>query len=434
METYKLYNHSQTVTEGNVQTGPTAWVTNISMLWEHRRLLMRVAGVAIILSAAAAFVLPNKYESTTRIMPPDQQGGGAALLAALSGRGAPGGLGGLGTLASSLLGVRGSGTLYIDLLQSRTIEGALVDRFDLQKLYQMHYRQDALKKLAHRTVIKDDKKSGVITIAVTDVDRQRARDMAQAYLDELNLFMTHVNTSSAHRERQFIEQRLVTVSHELEEAQQDLSEFSSKNTTLDVKEQTRAMVDAGAKLQAQLIVGQSELDSLEQIYGEENVRVRAGARVASTSARVGKDEWFECNNQSDEKHDSAEIYPSLKQLPILSVRWADLYRRVRVQETVFDLLSQEYEMARIQEVKELPVISVIDPPSWPEKRSFPPRLLIMLSGVAFAVVITAIGLLARRKWYGLHPEDQRRVLARRIWLTVKKPRRMMRIREDGEPI
>jgi capsule polysaccharide export protein KpsE/RkpR len=302
----------------------------------------------------------------------------------------------------------------------------LVDRFGLQKLYGTRYRQDALKRLAHRTVVKDDKKSGVITITVTDVDQQRARDMAQAYLDQLNAFMTRANTSSAHRERQFIEQRLVTVRSELEVDQQDLSEFSSKNTTLDVKEQTRAMVDAGARLQAQLIVGQSELNSLEQIYGEENVRVRAGrARVALLQRELEKMSGSSTPTDPADKQDSTAMYPSLRQLPILAVRWADLYRRVRVQEAVFDLLSQEYEMARIQEVKELPVISVIDPPNWPEKKSFPPRFWIMLALTALAVVTTAIGLLARRRWYALSSEDPRRALARRVRLTLKRPNSAM---------
>jgi capsule polysaccharide export protein KpsE/RkpR len=420
METDELNIDPEAVEREAAQTLPDTWVTNASLLWDHRRMLARVAAVALLLGTTIAFILPDKYESTTRIMPPDQQGGTAALVAALAGRAAPGGLGGL---ASSLLGVRGSGSLYIDLLQSKTIGESLVDRFGLQKLYRTHYRQEALKKLARRTVVKDDRKSGVISIVVTDSDRRRARDMAQAYLDELNTFMTHVNTSSAHREREFIEQRLVSVSRELEEAQQDLSVFSSKNTTIDVKEQTRAMVDAGARLQAQLIVGQSELDSLEQIYGNENVRVRAGrARVALLQRELEKMSGSSTAPDPTEKEDSAEIYPSLRQLPSLSVRWADLYRRVKIEETVFDLLSQEYEMARIQEVKELPVISVIDPPSWPEKRSFPPRLLIIVVLTMFTVIAAAVGLLVRRRWNALSPEDPRRVLAARMLLTVNRPR------------
>jgi capsule polysaccharide export protein KpsE/RkpR len=394
-----------------------SWVRNATLFWDHRWLFLRVAIGAFVFGMAIALLLPKRYESVTRIMPPEQQGGGIAVLAALAGRGAPGGL---GALANNLLGLRGSGSLFIDLLQSKTIGEHLIDRFDLQKLYKNHYREDTLRRLARRTVVKDDKKSGVISITVTDGDQSRARDMAQAYLDELNIFMAKVNTSSAHRERLFIEQRLVTVKQELDQAQRDLSEFSSANTTIDVKEQTRAMVDAGSRLQAQLIVGESELDSLQQIYGEENVRVRAGrARVAALQHELEKMTGSSTSSEPGAKQDATAMYPSLKQLPRLAMLWADLYRRVRIQETVFELLSQEYEMSRIQEVKELPTVSVIDPPSWPEKKSFPPRRWIILGITATSLLATAIGLLIRRWWYELLSEDPRKVLGRQIWLTAK---------------
>jgi uncharacterized protein involved in exopolysaccharide biosynthesis len=420
MKTYELGISREIMRHEESVTSRSTWVTNAALLWDHRRLLARVGLIALVVSAFVAFLLPNRYESMTRIMPPDQQSGGASALltAVLAGRGLPAGLGGL---AGNLLGARGNGSLYIDLLQSKTVGNALIDRFDLMKVYGTKYRQSALKKLARRTVVKDDKKSGVISITVEESDRRRARDMAQAYLDELNKFLTGANTSSAHREREFIEQRLTKVGRELEVAQQDLSAFSSKNTTIDVKEQTRAMVDAGAKLQAQLIVGQSELNSLEQIYGEENVRVRAArARVALLQRELEKLGGSNTPPEGDDKEDSAEIYPSLRQLPGLSVRWADLYRRVKIQETVYDLLSQEYEMARIQEVKELPVINVIDPPNWPEKKSFPPSLLVMLGMTLFALVVAACGLLANRRWNELGSEDPRRILANRVWITVKQ--------------
>ena len=117
--------------------------------------------------------------------------------------------------------------------------------------------------------------------------------------------VTHANTSSARREREFIEKRLVSVQAELQSAEKALSQFSSTNVTLDIKEQTHAMVDAAAKLQAELIVGQSELDSLQQIYGDGNVRVRAArARIGVLKSRAGEDErqcffgWIQSERRS----------------------------------------------------------------------------------------------------------------------------------------
>jgi capsule polysaccharide export protein KpsE/RkpR len=392
------------------------WPANALVLWSRRRVLFRAAVWALLASTAIAFLIPKQYESTTRIMPPDQQTGSAAMLAAMLGKGSPGSV---AALAGSLFGIKNSGALFIDLLQSGTVQGHLVDQFDLQKIYWKRYRQDAVKKLARRTEITEDRKSGVITIVVTDTDRRRARDLAQAYVDQLDQLVVRVNTSVARRERVFIEQRLVTVQQDLEQAQVELSEFASKNTTLDIKEQTRAMVDAGAKLEAQLIVAKSEVDSLEQIYTPENIRVRAArARVSELERELSK-MGRPGMAAADSPNDASALYPPLRQLPILGVRWADLYRRVKIQETVFDLLTEQYETARIEEAKSIPIVSVIDPPGWPEKKSFPPRLLLIVALTGATVLATSAGLLIQERWQRVCPDDSRKILAREIQVSCK---------------
>lgn len=397
------------------------WVTNASLLWAHRRTLARVAGIAILLSTLIAFlVLKKQYESVGRIMPPDQGNSGAAMLAALAGRS----LGGLGSLAGGLLMNRASSALYIDLLHSRTISDKLIDRFDLQKVYHKRYRVDTVKYLARHTVIVDDKKSGVISLTYTDTDPTRARAIAQAYLEELNGLLTRSNTSSARREREFIEKRLVSVQADLLQAEKALSEFSSVNTTLDIKEQTHAMVEAGARLQAEVIVGQSELDSLEQIYGNENVRVKAArARIGELQHELSKMSGTSAalpeGNAKSGSAEAGSMYPSLRQLPRLAVPYANLYRTVRIQETVYELLSQQYEMARIEEAKDTPVVSVIDAPLVAEKKSFPPRLLVILLLTSVSVGTASVFLILRNRWRQVSPIDPRKMLSEEIVASVR---------------
>lgn len=393
------------------------WVENASLFWDFRRVFARVAGIVFVLSVLVAILLPKEYVSGARIMPPEQGGNTAAMLAALVGKSSAGGLAGL---AGSLLGAKNNGALFVALLHSGTVSGHLMDRFGLQRVYHKRYREDTAKRLGRLTKITEDPKSGVITIAVTDETRERARDLAQGYLDELNNLVAKVNTSSAHREREFIEQRLNTVQAELQRAQLELSDFSSKNTTIDIKEQTRATVDAGAKLEGQLIAGQSELDSLRQIYGDQNVRVRA----AEARNAILQRELQRANGQSTPDPDGKDVdashpYPALRRLPELGVRWANLYRNVRIHETVFDLLSEEYETARIEEVKSIPTVSVIDVPQLPEKKSGPHRTLIVLIATFLSLVITAAFLLARRSWMEMGSEDARRVLAKRIGMSLR---------------
>jgi capsule polysaccharide export protein KpsE/RkpR len=306
-----------------------------------------------------------------------------------------------------------------------------VDQYDLQNVYWKRYRQDAVKKLARRTEITEDRKSGAITIVVTDTDRRRARDLAQAYVDQLDQLVAKVNTSAARRERDFIEHRLVTVQQELEKAQIDLSEFASKNATVDIKEQTRAMVDAGAKLQGQLIVAQSEVDSLEQIYTPENIRVRAAeARVGELQRELKKMSGPGLSSADNQKDESA-LYPPLRQLPILGVQWADLYRKVKIQETVFDLLTEQYETARIEEAKSIPIVSVIDPAGWPEKKSFPPRFLIILALTVATVLVTSAILLLQDRWQRVCPDDSRKLLVQQIVATCNSRLAQLPFQRNG---
>lgn len=407
------------------------WAIRALLLWQHRRMLAWLTAISLVVSLGIAFAIPKQYKSSTSIMPPEQQGSGAMLLAALSSR--AGGLGALGSLAGGLLGGGHTTTeLFIDLLHSASVSGHLIDRFDLQKVYGKKYRIDTAKRLARRTKITEDKKSGVITIEVEDTDRVRARNLAQGYLDELNNLVLRTNTSSAHRERVFVEQRLHTVQANLEKTQVELSEFSSKNSTIDIKEQTRAMVDAGARVQAELMIEQSGLESLRQIYGDGNVRVReTEARIASLKGELvrmtGSSAPLAAGIQDDTATDSGdsekkgELYPPLRQLPRLAVPYADLYRNVRVQETLYELLTQQYEMARIEEAKDIPAINVIDAPGIAEKKSFPPRLLLSLLFTFLSFGIASSVLLFRRHWSTVDLSDPRKALAAEV-LTVLRRR------------
>ena len=362
----------------DVEGARVHWAVRALFLWGHRRLLFRVTVISLLLSVTLCFfVIPKRYTSVTSIMPPDSGSASSMLMSALAGKG---GLGALGGLAASLLHDHNSAALYINLLESGTVADHLINRFDLRKVYHKRYYVDAAKHLAHETNITDDKKSGVITIKVEDTDRARARDLAQAYLDELNKLVNQTSTSSARQERIFIEHRLQSVQNDLENAQIALSDFSSRNTTVDITAQTHAMVDAGARLEGEIVAERSGLESMRQAYSDDNVRVReAEARIGVLQRELNKlagSSTPAAPASASSTETAGELYPPLRQLPRLAVRYADLYRRVKVQEAVFELLTQQYEMSRIEEAKDIPVVRVIDSPGIPEKKSFPHRVIL----------------------------------------------------------
>jgi capsule polysaccharide export protein KpsE/RkpR len=386
----------------------------LQLLWEKRRMLYRVAAWALVSSTVIAFLIPKQYESSVSIMPPDSMNSSGTMLAALATKASPE----LAAMAGGLLGAKGSGALFVDLFRSRSVQDHVVDRLNLQKVYWSRYHQDARKKLNSRTGVSEDRKSGVITLTVTDRSPQRAHDIAQAYVEELDRLVSQVSTSSARRERVFIEGRLATVKGDLEDAEKQFGAFASKNSTLDIKEQTKAMVESAGVLQGQLIASQSELQSLEQIYTSSNVRVRSlQARVDELKRQLQKLEGTDASLASDAAQPD-QLYPPIRKLPLLGVEWADLYRRMKIQETVYELLNQQYELARIQEAKEIPTVNVADPANVPEKKSFPPRLVIILALTLLAACGATAWIIGSARWEQIDPQNAAKMFAESVWNTA----------------
>jgi uncharacterized protein involved in exopolysaccharide biosynthesis len=388
----------------------------VRLLWEGRRFLNRAAVAGLLFGTLLAFLLPKSFESTAQLMPPDSQSGsGIAMMAALTAKTGNG----LGAVAGDLLGMKSSGALFIGILHSRTVEDRLIERFDLKKVYSTRLDASTRQKLAENSSISEDHKSGILTITVTDNDPKRAAAIAQAYVDELDRLVAQVSTSSARREREFLEERLKAVQLDLEAAEKEFSQFASKNSAIDIKEQGRAMVEAAATLEGQLIAAKSELEGLKQIYSDNNVRVRSTrARIAELQNQLEKIGGKGESTSSASSAQGDSLYPSIRKLPLLGVAYADLYRRTSVQEAVFEALTQQYELAKVQEAKETPSVKVLDDARVPEKKSFPPRLIIMFLCTFLALTGSTVLVLGRARWAEVEATAPSKVFAQEVSQTM----------------
>ena len=406
----KVTSRGTSVSEFDVDPRESA-LGKMLLLWENRQWLYRITLCALLASTLIAFVIPKRYTSTARLMPPDpQSGNGMAMVAALSARTNPS----LGGLAGDLLGVRNSGALFVGIMQSRTVADRIISQFQLSRIYHVSNIEDARDALANHTNIGEDRKSGIITVSAIDHDPERAAKIAQAYVDELDHLVAQVSTSSARRERVFLEERLRDVKHDLDAVGQKFSEFASKNSAIDIPAQGKAMVEAAATLQGELIAAESELRGLEQIYTEQNVRVRSlHARVAELDQQLNK------LGTGDEQN-GPSLYPSIRKLPLLGVTYADLYRQLKIQETVYELLTQQYELAKVQEAKEIPTVKVLDVADVPTKKSFPSRLMIIFLGTSLGLVSAGAYVFGRNRWDAADPNDPWKVFAQEVFASLTR--------------
>jgi len=314
---------------------------------------------------------------------------------------------------------------------------------------------DARRRLDENTSISEDRKSGIISISVTDHNPQRAAALANAYVDELNSLAAELSTSSAHRERVFLEERLKVAKRDLDEAANQLAQFSSKNNTLDVQMEGKAILDAAGTIAGELIAAESQLEGLRQIYTDNNSRVRAmqgrvaelrrqlekiggmqgkaaknapalnSARKEATDPLPGQIADPTPGQAAGAPADQAAVqsgsmpYPTIRSLPLLGAKYSDYYRRAKIQETVFELLTEQYELAKVQEAKETPSVKVLDPGRVPEKKSFPPRLLIMFLGTVLGLSMSVVWVLGTNRWQQANPTDPRKLLAQEVVATVR---------------
>jgi capsule polysaccharide export protein KpsE/RkpR len=358
-----------------------------TMLLQRWRILAAATGLGCLLALGFAWWIPNQYTSTAQLMPPDPQSlSSTSMLSALTG---------LSYISPSMGGLmmntRTAGGTTIGILSSRTALDDIINRFDLRRVYHCEFYFDARNRLLAQTTFTEDKKSGLVTISVLDEDPNRARDIAAAYVDELDKLLNRVSASSARRERVFLEQRLKSIKDELDASSIALSQFSSRNATLDIQKQGQATVEEASRIEGELITAQSELSGLKANLADDNPRVRAvRARINELQSRLRKlSGEGEIANGSDLKAD--EMFPSVRKLPLLGVTYYDLYRQVTMQENIYEALTKQYELAKVQEAKEVPPIKVLDEPVPAETKSSPHRRVIILLG-------TWIGTLAGISW------------------------------------
>jgi capsule polysaccharide export protein KpsE/RkpR len=407
-ELEKRYSHAPA--EPDDRKGEKLWV-----LWRSRRFLWGVTWKTLIASIVLAFLVPSHYKSAVRFVPGENSSssGSNSMMGLLSKAiGNDNSSLGFGLDAASLLGGKTPGAFYVEVLKSRTVQDRLINRFDLRARYRKSTYFEARKKLAKFTDIEEDKKSGVITLTVTDYEPKMAAQIANAYVDELNRLAVDLNTSSAHRERQFLEERLTTAKQDLARAAASLSQFTSKNSMVDPQNEGRAVMDAAVRMQGELIASETELKGLQQIYSDDNVRVRTlKARMAELQSQLKKLVGQNNDAAAQDTVGWSAPYPSMHTLPGLGSRYAELYREAKIQEAVYAFVTQQFEMAKIQEAKELPIVRVMDAGVAPEKRSSPIRSLIVAGSILSAFLLGCLWVVGKYRWQQVPADDSYRLLA-----------------------
>jgi uncharacterized protein involved in exopolysaccharide biosynthesis len=352
------------------------------VLARDRRLVLGLPAAAGVVALIVALLLPKWYAATAKLMPPQQsQSSAFAIL---------GQLGGLPSGPTQALGLKNPSDIYVAMLKSRTIADRLVERFDLKKVYDEDLFVDTRKELARNSVFSASR-DGVITIEVEDKDPKRAADMANAYVEGLRNLSGQLAVSEASQRRLFFERQLQKAKNDLTASEVELKKFSQEAGLVTAQGQINLSVSAAAALRGQIAAKEIQLSAMRTFATEANPDLkRTLEELSGLRAELGKME----KNTNIGKGD---VMVPFGKAPEVGLEYIRRFRDVKYHETLFEVLAKQYEIARIDEAKDVTLIQVLDAAVEPERKSRPKRALIILSTVLLTSILSAFIAVARER-------------------------------------
>jgi tyrosine-protein kinase Etk/Wzc len=372
---------------GAVETKQVGIFDYLTILVSYRRfILLNLVGVCLIV-AFLSFLLPSWYRAETTLLPPQEEpafglGMASSILGAASGFGS----------SFSLPFMATPSDVYAAVLKSRVVGEAVIKEEKLMQVFDTQSMEEAQKTLFSNVSVRVTEE-GLISLAYEDKDRNRAASVANRFVEEMDRINREKSTSQAKNARIFIEERLVQTERDLTRAEEELRRFQEENKTILLDDQMKAAVEKAAELKAQMVSAEVKMNVLSRTLSPSHPQVRS---LRSEISEIRNQlEILELGNENDNSEGKTILDVPFAQVPSLSLKLARLMREVKIQESVFELLTQQYEQYRIQETKDTPTVQVLDRAVPPEKRVRPRRaVLVIISGILslFTTTVFIFGL------------------------------------------
>ena len=349
---------------------PNSEVSLSEMGWALRRRgnwILRVTGAAFALAIVTAFLIPVKYSAEAVILTPQAAQPSLSAMAQLAGVGGGAGLSGLSLLSG--FGLRNTADLYVGILQSRTIADSIISRFRLKETYHSRDLYAARKRLARNTTIKAGRDT-LIHINVDDHDPRLSAELANAYVDELSRQNTTVALTEASQRRLFFEQQLAKEKDALANAEVAMRDTQQNTGLVAPTGQAEAMIRSASQLHAEILSKQAQIAGMSSYVADENPKFQGVQRELGALQK-------ELNNLELGSHIAGTPEVPVGELPQAGLQYVRKYRDVKYHEGLYEILAKQYEAARLDEAKSAPLVQVIDRAVVPERKSWPPRTLLV---------------------------------------------------------
>jgi uncharacterized protein involved in exopolysaccharide biosynthesis len=339
--------------------------------------ILALCAVMTVGTLVVSLFLQKIYESTATLLPQLESNNGVGLGALFAS--------GAASSAAQSLGISLPGSpatptdVFTAMLKSRIMADDIIRRFNLMEHYETKTMHDARGSLegATRIVVTKEK---VIKVAVEDRDPQLASDIANFYVSNLDRLNQTLSVSKARENRKFIEQRVAETQTALVKVEDALKEFQTQNRTVAIEAQSKAMIEATAMIQAQIMAQEVQLQVMGSYLSSNNPEI---ARVQSSISELRKQlQIMETGKSGKERLPGDRLRPAITSVPTLALEYGRLARDLKVQETLYALLISQYEQAKLTEARDTPTVQVLDPAIPAERKSRPKILLnVLIAGI-----------------------------------------------------
>jgi uncharacterized protein involved in exopolysaccharide biosynthesis len=329
---------------------------------KRKRLIIGITVGSALLMAVISVALSPIYLAETKILSPQVNSSMTAQL--LNQIGAASGLLGVAP------GVKSPNELYIGLLKSRPVLDRIIDRFDLMRLYDVKFREDARRSLLKNIKARNDLKSGIITIGIEDKDPKRSADMANALIEELRVMNKGLSVTEAAQRRLFFEEQLKEAKDSLSKAEDAMKGFQEKTGAVKIDAQADAIIGGISQLMAQIAAKDVQVRVMRTYSTPQNPDIlRAEEELKGMRDQLSK---------LESKSEGTSVMVPTGNMPSTGTQYVRLMRDLKFNETLYELLFGQFQAAKIDEARDAAVIQVIEKAVPPEKRSRPKRSLMVI--------------------------------------------------------
>jgi tyrosine-protein kinase Etk/Wzc len=371
-----------------------------------RFILLSTLGTAVF-TAAICMILPIRYTGESSLIPPQQSSNGG-MLSQLAG----GGGGAIAALAGSAgLGIKSQTDMYITMFKSRTVEDAMIRRFDLRKAYRVKKLSEARKVFERRSTATAGVKDGVIRVTVDGPTPEQAATMTNAYVEEFQKLASNVAITEAGQRRVFFDRQLEEAKNNLSSAEQDLKKSELTTGMVQPDNQSRAMIESAATIQEQIAAKEVQLQAMSSFATDNNPDViLVKKQLDELRAQLAR---FTGNSGT-----GSDLFVPKGRVPEAVLDYVRKLREVKYRETIFEALAAQYQLAKLDEAKQGAVFQIIDVAAPPDTRSFPHRTILVIVFTLLAFIFACFAVWVRAAYESLcrDPEDGPKVAALRAAL------------------